>query len=86
MLINKDQENAHKVRIALRNGATIESLSGPVSMTIFGSAQYHWNPTATGGSADPDGPAAHSAVNASPDTLYTLPEASITVIRGKASP
>ncbi|HEV2113973.1 MAG TPA: discoidin domain-containing protein [Terriglobales bacterium] len=86
MLINKDQENPHHLRIALRDGAQTRSLTGPVSVTTFGPAQYQWHPTATGGSADPDGPAAHSTVNASAETLYILPAASITVIRGKAAP
>ena len=86
MLINKDQENPHPVRIALNNGAGKQSFSGEVKVTTFGAAQYVWHPTATEGSASPDGPQVSTTVTASADTLYTLPQASITVIRGKAAP
>ena len=86
MLINKDQENAHSVHIALHEGANNHSFSGPVRVTTFGSAQYQWHPTATDGEANPDGPPATSTVAASANTLYTLPQASITVLRGKVAP
>jgi hypothetical protein len=51
----------------------------------FGSEQYHWNPEPNGGSADPDGPAAKSQQNANVETTFTLPKASVTVLRGKIS-
>jgi len=35
------------------------------------------------GRADPDGPIAHQKINAAAGTYYTLPPASVTVIRGK---
>ena len=37
----------------------------------------------TKGWAEPDGPTAHSKTNAGKDTIYELPAASVTVIRGK---
>jgi len=40
----------------------------------------------TNGAADPDGPIAHAKQNASKDTVYQLPPASVVVIRGKLSP
>jgi hypothetical protein len=49
----------------------------------FGAAQYQWHPTPNGGHADPDGPAARSTVNADAATKFTLPAASVTVLRGK---
>jgi hypothetical protein len=84
MLINRDQENAHTVRIqfddSARGGARF--FAGPVSVMTFGSAQYQWHPTRQGGFPDPDGPAAKSTTKASPDTAYELPKASMTVMRG----
>jgi hypothetical protein len=84
MLVNRDQENAHHVRIEfhdLKAGGE-RSFAGPVSVSTFGSAQYQWHPTKQGGFPDPDGPAAKSSLKAGADTLYELPRASVTVIRG----
>jgi hypothetical protein len=85
LLINKDQENPHDVRVVFQdNSRSIESVfTGPVSAVTFGSAQYQWHPTPSGGTADPDGPAAHSSVAADVTTTFTLPKASITVLRGR---
>jgi hypothetical protein len=45
MLVNRDQEVAHKVRIAF-NGkdGKEEGFNGPVEVSTFGSEQYHWHP------------------------------------------
>ena len=51
-------------------------------MTTFGKAQYQWHPDKNGGRADPDGPAVKSTLIATSDTKFTLPAASITVLRG----
>jgi hypothetical protein len=85
MIINKDQENDHAIRLVFHDAATnTDSLFvGPVDMTTFGSAQYHWNPEPNGGSANPDGPSAKSQIAAGPATNYTLPKASVTVLRGE---
>jgi hypothetical protein len=56
--------------------------AGPVSVTTFGKAQYAWHPNINGGTADPDGPAEKSTVRAGTGTTFTLPAASVTVIRG----
>ncbi len=103
MLVNRDQENAHKVKIVFDgdgsatrdtteansvqsrgNGSSHSSqfFSGPVTVLTFGSAQYQWHPTETGGFADPDGPVVKSAITASAETVYALPKASMTVLRG----
>jgi F5/8 type C domain len=83
MLVNRDQENAHKVRIEFNDGkGELRFFSGPLSVATFGSAQYQWHPTNQGGFADPDGPVAKSTITAGPDTLYELPKASMTVLRG----
>ena len=82
MLVNRDQENAHKVRIQFDDSGAASFFTGTVNVTTFGSAQYQWHPTLQGGIPDPDGPAAKSAIQASAETLYELPRASMTVVRG----
>jgi hypothetical protein len=48
MLVNRDQETAHKVRVAFRGeSAREESFAGPVDVATFGSAQYQWHPSHT---------------------------------------
>jgi len=102
MIVNRDQETAHKVRIVFEEKSDEEaSYTGAVEIATFGSAQYHWHPASmrfmahaehaaertivavTKGWADPDGPIARTKQNAGRDTLYELPAASVTVIRGK---
>jgi hypothetical protein len=85
MLVNKDQENSHAIRIAFHDDKSDADrfFTGPVSLVSFGSEQYQWHPEDTGGKADPDGPAVRSTVTAVADTEFTLPKASVTVLRGK---
>jgi len=87
LVVNKDQENAHKVRIVFHDVKQNSDalFSGPVEMISFGSAQYQWHPDVKNGSADPDGPPARSTVTASPGGQFELPKASITVLRGTIS-
>ena len=85
MIINKDQENSLSIRLAFHDASSnSDSLfAGPVDMITFGSAQYHWNPEPKGGAANPDGPPAKSQITAGPTTTFTLPKASVTVLRGQ---
>jgi hypothetical protein len=85
MIVNKDQENDHSIRLVFHDANTnTDSLfTGPVDMITFGSAQYRWNPEPNGGNANPDGPSAKSLITAGPTTTYTLPKASVTVLRGE---
>jgi len=87
LIINKDQENAHTVSISFddEEKKTAASFTGPVSLITFGKAQYVWHPNRNGGTADPDGPAMKSTVNAGPSTNFSLPAASVTVLRGVIS-
>jgi F5/8 type C domain-containing protein len=87
MVVNKDQENAHKVRIVFHDakGNSDASFSGPVDVISFGSAQYQWHPNVNGGTADPDGPPSRFTIAASPGTEFELPKASVTVLRGALS-
>lgn len=84
LVVNRDQWNGHKVRIAFRDAkaGADRFFSGPVTTITFGRAQYQWHPDAKGGSADPDGPAVKATLDANADTWFDLPEASVTVLRG----
>jgi hypothetical protein len=86
MLVNKDQEGAHSVHIVFADEQSKKNshFAGSVSVVTFGSAQYQWHSNrGEGGTADPDGPAARSTLNANTDTAFVLPKASVTVLRGK---
>ena len=84
LIVNKDQENAHKVRIAFDNLELhkSETFAGQVKMVTFGRAQYQWHPGGVTGKADPDGPPERTTISASSETQYELPAASITVLTG----
>ena len=82
LLVNRDQENAHKVRIEFRDAGGVRSFADAVNVITFGSEQYQWHPTNEGGFPDPDGPPQKFAVTAKADTSFELPKASMTVIRG----
>ncbi|MGA7566621.1 MAG: discoidin domain-containing protein [Terriglobales bacterium] len=48
LIVNRDQENAHRVRIAFRKDVgSSESFTGPLEIATFGSEQYKWNPPRT---------------------------------------
>jgi hypothetical protein len=84
MLINKDHDNAHVVKVRF-NGASEggdQAFGGPVTMITFGKAQYQWHPDRKQGYADPDNPPVHWTINATGATVYELPAASLTVLRG----
>ena len=85
MLVNRDQHHDHAVRVAFSGpkGSGDRHFSGSVDRITFGSDQYQWHREGTGGRADPDGPPSRSTVTGGADTMYELPKASITVLRGK---
>jgi len=84
LVVNKDQSNAHSVRIVFHDGAsgTVRFFSGSTTAIAFGAAQYQWHAKGADGFADPDGPPAVSTVAGTRETLFDLPNASVTVIRG----
>ncbi|MGA9905647.1 MAG: hypothetical protein WBP87_11750, partial [Candidatus Sulfotelmatobacter sp.] len=61
------------------------SFSGPVTFVTFGSEQYVWINDGPNSHADPDHPPVATTVAAGPQTEFTLPKASITVLRGKVA-
>jgi F5/8 type C domain len=88
LVVNKDHEKTHPVQIAFSDAGaqTDRTFAGPVTMITFGKTQYTWHPNRKQGYADPDGPAATSTIQGATDTVYTLPPASVTVLRGKIGP
>jgi hypothetical protein len=83
LLINKDKENSHSIRIAFDDNGQTGYFSGSVRMVTFGSEQYVWHGETAAAHADPNLPPVVSSVAASRDTAVMLPKASVTVFRGK---
>jgi hypothetical protein len=82
LIVNKDQDNPHTVKIVFDDASEpgSGSFSGALTVKTFGKAQYQWHPATL--TADPDGPAASTTINAEANTALELPAASITVLRG----
>jgi hypothetical protein len=87
MLVNKDQENTHAVKVTFANADSKREhyFSGPVDCITFGANEYQWHPEGNSGRAFPDGPPSRTVVPGNVDTLYSLPKASIIVLRGHIS-
>jgi hypothetical protein len=86
MLINKDHDNDRTVRVSFADSGTKRArhFAGTVDRITFGSNEYEWHGDASGqGHADPDGPASKSTVQGGADVRYTLPKASVVVLRGR---
>jgi F5/8 type C domain len=81
LLINKDQETAHRVNVTFHNSETggDASFTGMVDTLTFGRAQYHWDPLRK--VADSTG-LARNSVDAA-NKMFDLPPASLVVLRGK---
>ena len=86
MLINKDQANSHTVRIVFDDSSGLaQSFSGPVTIITFGSDQYVWHSDGLNSHADPENPPVTSTVSGGRQTTFTLPRASVTILRGNIS-
>src|ERR1700728_1331126 len=85
MLVNRDENNSHTVRVQFEDSQNKQnsSFSSPVTFVTFGSEQYVWVNDGPNSHADPDHPPVAITLAAGPDTVFTLPKASITVLRGK---
>ena len=63
MLVNRDQQTAHKVRVSFRGeSGREESFAGQVETATFGSQQYHWHPAQTRFMAHAEHAAEHTVV------------------------
>jgi len=84
LLINKDQHNVHRVRIVFhdREADTVRHYVGSATMITFGRAQYEWHAKGADGFPDPGGPPSKSTIPAAEQTVFELPAASVSVLRG----
>jgi hypothetical protein len=85
LLINKDRDNAHPVRIAFETSGATSHFSGTIRRVTFGSEQYVWHGADAAAHADPNLPPVVSSIDASAQTVFTLPKASVTVLRGEVA-
>ena len=83
MLVNKDHDRPHRVHLVFSKPSQDQFFVGPVTMITFGSAQYQWHPDRRKGHADPDNPPVMTTLSGGGEAMYTLPAASVTVLRGR---
>jgi len=84
MLVNRDEANPHTVRVVFEDSRSKRpaSFAGPVTLVSFGSEQYVWINDGPNSHPDPDHPPVATLLQGPPAT-FTLPKASITVLRGR---
>ena len=84
MLINRDETNPHTVRVLFEDSQRKRqtSFAGPVTLVSFGSEQYVWINDGPNSRPDPDHPPVATRLQG-PQSTFTLPKASITVLRGR---
>jgi len=85
MLVNRDENSAHQVRVGFSDNGNTSSFSGPVTFVTFGSEQYMWINDGPNSHPDPDNPPVATTMDSSSDTVFTLPKASVSVLRGKVA-
>src|SRR5947207_2702814 len=87
MLVNRDENNPHTVRVVFdgARGKRDVSFTGPVRLVSFGSEQYVWINDGPNSHPDPDNPPAATTIAADSRSTFTLPKASVTVLRGNVS-
>ena len=87
MLVNRDEVNPHTVRVVFQDvkNKRDESFSGPVTLVTFGSEQYVWINDGPNSHPDPDNPPVSTTLQSTSGTTFTLPKASVTVLRGKVA-
>ena len=85
MLVNRDEVHAHTVRVLFEDSVSKRTafFSGAVRQVGFGSEQYGWKNDGANSYADPDGPPVGVTVSGGPQATFTLPKASVTVLRGR---
>ena len=86
LLVNRDQSNPHRIHPVFHNqDGTAASFNGPVRMVSFGSEQYVWHSAGANSYPRPDGPPAVSVVAGGGQLEFILPQASVTVLRGRVA-
>jgi hypothetical protein len=86
MLVNRDENSPHVVRVVFENSRKQSGyFSGAVRLVTFGAEQYVWHDKGSNSYADPDGPPVGTTVAGGSEATYTLPKASVTVLRGRVT-
>lgn len=83
MLVNRDENNSHPIRVVFSGGHSDASFDGEVRLATFGSEQYVWINDGPNSHAYPDGPLVARTLTTNSQTTFELPKASITVLLGK---
>jgi hypothetical protein len=83
LLVNKDAQRAHTIRVRFHDADASRDVTftGELHRATFGRDQYAWHAKGKDGYARPDGPTVKGTLTAG--ATYTLPRASVTVLRGK---
>jgi hypothetical protein len=80
MLVDRNENEPHTVEIAFHDGKSKHAFTGQVMMVTFGSEQSVWKPDGAKTYADPGGPPIAGVIQGN---QFTLPKASVTVLRGE---
>jgi hypothetical protein len=85
MLVNRDHDQPHQVSTVFHDTDNNQytSFAGQVTMITFGKEQYQWHAARKKGHADPDGPPLTHMLKVERGMQYSLPPASLTVLRGR---
>jgi hypothetical protein len=83
LLVNRDENHPHTIDVRFEDKKTGRktAFAAPVTLTTFGSEQYVWINDGAKSHADPDNPPRATILRTA--GAYTLPKASITVLRGR---
>src|SRR5947209_11537560 len=73
MLVNRDETNAHAVRVQFEDSKSRKAatFSGPVTLVTFGSEQYVWINDGPNSHADPDHPPIATTLPGTSETTFT---------------
>jgi F5/8 type C domain len=87
LVVNRDPSNAHSVRVVFDDATAGREafFNGSVTQVVFGSDQYVWHPGGPESHADPDLPPVVGTVSGGREATFTLPKASIAVLRGEVN-
>jgi hypothetical protein len=82
LLVNRDFENAHAVKVQFNTLAGVDWFTGSVTQTQFGPEQYAWIAKGPHSYPSPDGPLSMTQASGGAGVSYTLPPESLTVLTG----
>ncbi|MDE3178717.1 MAG: glycosyl hydrolase family 5, partial [Acidobacteriota bacterium] len=83
MIVNRDQTSDYAVRVVFEEGGESSSFSGPVRTVSFGRNQYRWRAKGRASYASPDDPPVEASVPGGRDASFSIPRASVTIVRGR---